>query len=226
MTDRPRSLRNAFTCQSTMCLPQIMQALACSRRTAIRALSALGYLSSYSHTGRFYSIPSVAQFDALGLWHNRDMHFSRWGTLKKTVRELLERSPAGYDHRELQELTRVRCYNVLLDLTTHGQVHRQRLGLSRGGFYFSTDLGKRTRQVTERQRLMNQQTEWSGRREFPPPPIDPSQALAMVVELVRSPQATPAVIAHGLQKDYGLAVTVADVRGVFRTYDLDKKRAP
>lgn len=226
MTDRPRCLRNAFARQPIMSLPQIMQALGCSRRTAIRALRALGYLSSYSHTGRFYSIPSVAQFDALGLWHNRDMHFSRWGTLKKTVVELVERSPAGYDHRELQELTRVRCYNVLLDLTTHGQVHRQRLGLGRGGFYFSTDLDKRTRQVTERQRLIKQQTEGSGRRKFPPPPIDPSQALAMVVELVKSPQATPAVIAHGLQKDYGLEVTVADVRGVFRTYDLDKKRAP
>ena len=198
MADNARTLRTAFASQPTMCLPQIMQTLACSRRTAIRTLNALGYLSSYSHTGRFYSLLSVAQFDALGLWHNRDIHFSRWGTLKNTVRELVEQSPAGYNQRELQQLTQVRCFNASLDLTTHGQVHRQCLGPSRGRFYFSAQEHPRTGQVAERECRLQRQAPSASTREFPPPPIDPSQALAMVVELVKSPQVTPACVRFSL----------------------------
>lgn len=226
MTDNPSRLKDAFADQPILCLPQITEALGCSRRTAIRALQALGYLSSYSHAGKFYTLPSLARFDAFGLWHNRDIHFSCWGSLKNTAAQLVERSSEGYDHGELHELTQVRCYNALLDLTTRRHIHREAVGPSRGAFYFSIHEAKRAQQLQQRQRRVEQALPPTGPSLFPPPPIEPSRALAVVVEVVRKPQASPAVIAHALGKDYGLEVPVAQVRQVFQTYDLSKKGAP
>ena len=56
----------------------------------------LGYRSSYSHGGTYYTLDSIAQYDELGLWSYRDIHFSRHGTLLNTAEALVTQSPAGY----------------------------------------------------------------------------------------------------------------------------------
>ena len=53
--------------------------------TVVRKLRTLGYLSSYSHRGRFYTLREVARFDARGLFHVDDVHFSRLGSLLNTA---------------------------------------------------------------------------------------------------------------------------------------------
>ena len=56
-----------------------------SRMSVFRRLSDLGYLSSYSHAGRYYTILEIPEFDEDGLWVCRGVHFSRLGSLKETV---------------------------------------------------------------------------------------------------------------------------------------------
>lgn len=41
----------------------------------------LGYLTSYSHRGRFYTLREIARFDANGLWSHDLAWFSRHGAL-------------------------------------------------------------------------------------------------------------------------------------------------
>ena len=72
-----------------------------SRMSVLRRLCALGYLSSYTHTGRYYTLASIPQFDADGLWRWEQVGFSRHGTLKATVQRLVETSDAGCTQREL-----------------------------------------------------------------------------------------------------------------------------
>ena len=55
-----------------------------SRRSLFRDLTALGYRSSYTHTGRYYTLVSVPEFDADGLWRYQGIGFSRDGTLTST----------------------------------------------------------------------------------------------------------------------------------------------
>ena len=56
--------------------------------TIHRILNQLCYMSSYSHAGKYYSLNRLAKFDSHGLWHFDDIHFSKNGTLKKTILEL------------------------------------------------------------------------------------------------------------------------------------------
>jgi len=49
--------------------------------TVFRKLATLGYLTSYSHRGSYYTLKSIPRFDAQGLWLARGAWFSRQGTL-------------------------------------------------------------------------------------------------------------------------------------------------
>ena len=68
--------------QKVATMPQLKNALGTSVTfTVLRKLAPLGYRSSYSHGGTYYTLDSIAQYDERGLWSYRDIHFSRHGTL-------------------------------------------------------------------------------------------------------------------------------------------------
>ena len=55
-----------------------------SRMSVFRRLKPLGYLSSFTDAGGYYTLQDIPKFDMLGLWFYRDVGFSRAGTLKST----------------------------------------------------------------------------------------------------------------------------------------------
>jgi len=115
-----------FRKRSVMPMPDIARALAPrSSRSLFRDLSALGYLSSYSHTGRYYTLRSIPQFDADGLWRFEGIGFSRDGTLLATALRLVETAEAGRTQRELQLRLGVRVHNPLLELVERKQLRRE-----------------------------------------------------------------------------------------------------
>src|SRR5208282_2525717 len=59
--------------------------------TVFRKLKPLGYLTSYSHRGRYYTLLEIARFDEHGLWSQADVWFSRFGTLLATAERSEER---------------------------------------------------------------------------------------------------------------------------------------
>jgi len=86
-TDR---LVNLLHGQKVATLPQLKAALGTSvTLTVLRKLAPLDYRSSYSHCGAYYTLDSIAQYDPLGLWSHRDIHFSRRGTLLNTAEVLV-----------------------------------------------------------------------------------------------------------------------------------------
>ena len=66
-----------------------------ARRSVMRRLKYADYVSSYTHTGRYYTLRDIPRFDQFGLWHYGDVGFCRVGTLKAAVTELVEKSEAG-----------------------------------------------------------------------------------------------------------------------------------
>ncbi len=50
-------------------LPELKRVLGTATAvTVFRKLKQLGYLASYTHRGRFYTLPKIARFDDRGLW--------------------------------------------------------------------------------------------------------------------------------------------------------------
>jgi len=96
-----------------------------SRRSLFRDLERLGYQTSYTHGGRYYTLADIPDFDEWGLWFHADIGFSRAGTLKETAALQVLQSPDGRTHAELSGLLRVRVHNTLLGLVRQGRIGRQ-----------------------------------------------------------------------------------------------------
>jgi len=121
-------LANLLHDQKVAAMPQLKTALGTSvSLTVLRKLSALGYRSSYSHGGTYYTLDAIARYDELGLWSYRDIHFSQHGTLLHTAEVLVTQSPAGYWVGELEALVQVAAKDALRQLAQRGRLYRREL---------------------------------------------------------------------------------------------------
>jgi len=124
-TDRLASLLRD---QKVATMPQLKSALGSSiTYTILRKLTPLGYRSSYSHCGTYYTLDSIAQYDELGLWSYRDIHFSRHGTLLNTAATLVTNAPAGYFTDELDAVVHVATKDALRHLVQRDQLYRREM---------------------------------------------------------------------------------------------------
>ena len=79
-------LLTLFQEEKVVTMPQLKAALGTTvDGTVFRKLCTLPYRSSYSHRGAYYTLDSLAQFDARGLWSHQGICFSRQGTLLETT---------------------------------------------------------------------------------------------------------------------------------------------
>lgn len=82
----------------------LASALKCSIPTARLKLRQWQAYTSYNQNGRFYTLPQVPSFDRHGLWRHKDVAFSKYGNLKKTIIHLVTSSPSGLSGRQLGAL--------------------------------------------------------------------------------------------------------------------------
>ena len=97
-----------------------------TERTVFRKLRGLDYVSSYSHRGKYYTLHSIARFNAEGLWTCQSVWFSRFGNLVETSKAFVDRSEAGYSARELRENLHVETKQALAQLARDGRVEREK----------------------------------------------------------------------------------------------------
>lgn len=184
-----------------------------SRMSVFRRMKEVGYLSSYTHTCRFYTLRSIPQFDSFGLWHYRDVGFSRAGTLKGAVAEIVDSSPAGRTPRELQELLRVRVNNALLDLARARKIRRESSAGERS-LYVSADKARASEQIARRSK--------AGTTAGAP---QSSLVIEVLLELLDAAtvDATPDELAQRLSAR-GVEATATQVHQIFDRYKLGRKK--
>ncbi len=182
-----------------------------SKRSLFRDLFSLGYFSSYSHAGKFYTLTNIPNFDEYGLWHYKDVSFSKNGTLKSTIRFLVEDSMVGFTHRELTMLLRVRVQNTLNDLTENYAISRERLG--NVFLYISADKKESTLQIDQRRKQID--------GTYQIRPLDLHSTIEVLLELQRSEDWHPRKISDKLQAK-GFPIKKVQVEEVLVMYNLKK----
>ena len=121
-------LKEFFRGHQVADLKQLCRALKTpSRATIFRVLKAAGYRTSYSHSGKYYTLDRIPHFDPHGLWFWRDVCFSKHGTLRATIVAKVKEAAAGYTHDELEALLQLRVQNTLLELVRDGAITRDEI---------------------------------------------------------------------------------------------------
>lgn len=220
MTDRQqrrRRLVRLFRRSPAADLPTIQRALdTTSRTTVFRALSEVGYRTSYSHAGRYYTLEEIPQFDEQGLWAHGDALFSKNRTLRATIIALVQQAPAGQTHAEIRERLRLRVHDTLRELARAqkiGRVQMERLYL-----YVSIEQVIARAQLAERK----QQIDATPSSKEPAPAV----VIDVLLEVIHTAgaRASPVGIARRLAAR-GVAVTPEQVEEIFREHGIQKKGA-
>jgi hypothetical protein len=118
--------------------------------TVFRKLKPLGYLSSYSHRGSYYTLAQIARFDDKGLWSHKMVWFSRYGTLLATAESFVNSSPQGFFAADLADILHVDVQDALHQLAEQGRLKRSEVY----GRYLYTAVDPSTR----RQQYLSRRT--------------------------------------------------------------------
>jgi len=124
-TFNPKTLRRYLLRDKIATLPELKRALGTDvSLTVFRKLKPLGYLSSYSHRGSYYTLKEIARFDDNGLWSHDAVWFSLHGTLLATVEVFVNRSPQGFFASDLADTLHVEVQDALRQLAERGHLKR------------------------------------------------------------------------------------------------------
>jgi hypothetical protein len=172
-----------------------------------RFLAKVGYFSSFTHNGGWYTLRSIPRFDSDGLWFHRDVGFSRTGSLTRTLVDLATRSAAGLSAEQLGAKLQCRCHSVLVQLCRQGKLQRQKIGHSH--LYFAIDPA-----IAAAQRLIVE-----GRSQIRlPAEIE----VLILVEFIRNPDAGFEQLAKAISRKSGISVGVAQIERIFDLHGLKK----
>lgn len=211
------ALRNLFRRTPVVDLEALRRALKTpTYMSVVRRLTLLGYLSSYTHRGRYYTLREIPQFDEVGLWHHGNVGFCRAGTLKAAVTELVEKSEAGRTHQELQDLLRVRAHNELLEHVRAGRITRRPIDDNRW-LYLSANASRAAKQWAQRQAQKKRAVTLPG-------PLTAAMTVEVLVVVLQSSRVlvTPEQVVRRLHHQ-GIRVPLEHVQWVFERYELGKK---
>ena len=174
-----------------------------------RFLAEIGYYSSFTHNGGWYTLHSIPRFRRDGLWFYNDIGFSRAGSLTKTLVALIARSPAGMSAEMLGEKLLCRCHAVLVNLWRRGKVQRQKMG--RCHIYFAVDphIAAGQRQALTMQNL---------------PQVQFSAEIAVLVlaEFIRSPSSSFEQLAEKISRSKQVTVNAEQIEKLFDQHGLKK----
>ena len=191
-----------------------------SRMSVFRRLKLIGYMTSFTDAGRYYTFVDIPAFDSWGLWFYRGIGFSKVGTLKATVVEIVHSSSAGMTPKELVHLLKVRIpntlHNALHGLVQSGQIRRHRSeGLC---LYAHADPDKRQMQIEARRVQRERGVQLAG-------PLPMETTIAVLVEALKVSHVIvpPSEIAARLAVR-GIAVTVDQVNRIFSEYGIQAQK--
>jgi len=174
-----------------------------------RFLAAVGYYSSFTHNGAWYTLQCIPRFRRNGLWFYHDIGFSRAGSLTKTLITLITESPAGMSAEILGQTLRCRCHGVLVNLWRKGSIQREKIG--RCQIYFATDphTADRQRQVRSAQHL---------------PRVQFSAEIGVLVlaEFIRNPDASFEQLAEKVSRCKKVTVLPEQIKHLFDQHGLKK----
>ena len=205
-------LERSFNRRPVLDMPQLKGALDASRVTVFRALVDAGYHTSYSDGGRFYTLEQTPVFNEDGIWEWHGKLFSRFGTLRDTVKHMVDEAQAGQTHAELQSRVRLRVQDTLHDLLNDAEIARERF--NHVYVYLSTDTDTAQAQMRGRRELL------SASQDPLQTAPDPQVVIKVLMGFIEHPHDNMSQLAVRLRRH---GVSREQVDKVFTIYQLEKK---
>jgi hypothetical protein len=201
--DPQEALRSLFARQPCWMIAPLASQLDYSIPSVRRFLAQVGYFSSFTHNGRWYTLSSIPRFDTQGLWFHEDIGFSRAGSLTNTLVALASASADGMSAEQIGEKLRCRCHSVLVQLCRQGRLQRHKAG--RCFLYLAADAQAAQSQLRHLQ-----------------PDLPAEIAVFVFAAFIRNPQASWKQLAKSVSQTTGLRIDSGQIQALFHRHGLKK----
>ncbi len=201
-----------FHTKKAFSVDQLKSLLHCSVPTVRNHLKIWGTLTSYNHNGRYYTLPDIPQFNEHGLWSYRSIRFSRFGTLKETVIQLIEAAPQGLSAAELGDLLGLDPRSFMNHYKDLPELQREKI---QGRFvYLSADEQLGSVQRAHRKEALDQQSLQQ---------LSDHDALRVFADFIKHPQ-TPIDNRVTRLKRQGVSVEAHEITALLQLHGLSEKK--
>ena len=205
-------IQNTIAARKVITIDVLTSLLNSSIKTARRRLKLWEAYTSYNENGRFYTLPSIAEFDANGLWAYRSIRFSKYGNLRQTAINLISRSKAGLDAAEINDLLGIPVRSFLSALQKHADIRREKI---QGRFVYFSAVEQAFNKQKSRRVSMTRITQL---------PRD-TEAILILVETIRNPHLSAEALSVKLRES-NCVVTPESISNLFAYHGLTVKKTP
>jgi len=213
-TEQENETIKLFKQKKIMTVLELSKRMDCSIPTIRKRLSQWRTYTSYNKNGRYYVLPRVPRFDEHGLWEYRGVRFSRFGTLKQTVIQLVTASEGGLSASDIGTVVGIDPRSFMLQFRDSPEIRREKI---EGAYiYFSGTAAdyrvqKKTREAVAAEQAL-------------PLPSD-SEAIAILVDILKHPRTTIQESA-GRMRRKKISVGEQAIRGLLDYHAVTLKKTP
>jgi len=193
---------------------QLLTHSGCSPMTAWRILTKHGYFTSYNFNASFYTLADIPEFDELGLWSFRNIRFSVYGSLTKTIMAIVANSDSGLDAHQLDDLLGLNTRPTLTRLFVHNKWEREKIGNIY--VYWGPE---ETHKACQKNRRLDEMKATRMQLTLP----EAERIIAVLVELVQFPEMTVKQLSRRLRKK-GVNISAGDIGNIVDHYELKQKK--
>jgi len=202
-------LNRMFKKFKVLTLNQVSKTRDCSIRTVQRQFAALAVLRSYNKNSRYYTLPDIPEFNAHGIWCHRDILFSKYGNLRKTMKHLILVSEYGLSGNEIGDIVNLLPRSFMHHFREMEGIFREKY---RGVYvYFSNDPA-----IYSKQRLKRVQVSDVHK-------ISDAVAVKILVVYIKHPEVSTEELSIILRLQEDCPVAPAVISNFLSFHDLLKK---
>jgi hypothetical protein len=198
-----------FEIDKCLTIEDLCSSLSYSSRSVQRLLKEVGYYSSFTHNGKWYTLQTIPEFDRNGLWFHQDIGFSKYRDLNATILYLIDNSANGLTAKDLSRLLSTSCPPVLNRIYKTNKIIR--IKTPRGFVYISADPSIKNRQLDGLDKAKSL------------PRLSDADTITILVEFIRNPNRTPETLALYLKKKRGNFYSADTIKNLFVSLGLEKK---
>lgn len=201
-----------FRNKKVITVNELSDFLKCSVPAARNRFKEWNTYTSFNKNGRYYVLPEIPKFDQYGIWKFRNICFSKYGNLKKTLIHIVNESQAGLSAFDMSEILCMPAHKFLSHFKTYQGFEREKYnGIY---IYFSKEREVYEKQKKERQKINHSKAE----SDLP----SDGDSVIILAELIKHLKDTVQQLTRRVRRR-GINVSIEKVRNLLVYHDLLKK---
>ncbi len=203
------ALEEKFKEFKVLTLDQVSKIHDCSIRTVQRQFAALAVLRSYNRNSRYYTLPGIPKFNADGIWAYQGVRFSKFGDLRKTVKQLILNSECGLSGSEIGDIVGLLPRSFMYHFREMDGIFRDKV--SGVYVYFSNDPSLYARQSSKRDHVRSVKK------------VSDALAVQLLIAYIKYPNLSEQELSDTLAQDNSCVISPAMITDFLSFHNLLKK---